>query len=381
MAGKREKLKAAMNLKSFLPLILTSLIGNAPAKTTFSFPDFSSTTNLKFVGGAKRSRTSVRMTVALQHLSGAFWYQEKQPLAEGFETTFQFQLTHPDPYHFHGADGFAFVLQTAGPRVVAGQGSAAGFSLGAGTAKGIPRSLAIFFDTYQNVEFGDPSGNYIAICTEGDGYWPARRLIHTRDLPVNLKDGKIHTARVTFQPPQLSVFLDGGTAPVLSTAIQIANVTDEAGAAFIGFTAATGNGYQNHDILSWSFSLPEASDSNMAVVTSSITFNSRPCLRGRTLCTPDQASVEPRGDGRFHIVLPANLAWSTSAPLLEKHKVTLLSMTGAVCMDPKSAAPDLCADASPGAILLRTDNGRIYFSIRGSTDRSEGYFEFDVSLE
>jgi hypothetical protein len=136
----------------------------------------------------------------------------------------------------------------------------------------------------------------------------------------------------------------------------------------------------NHDILSWSLNTPGTSDTNMAVVTSDITFNAHPCLPDHTLCTPDQVTVEPRGDGQFHIVLPANLAWVASVPLPKQHKVTLLSMIDAVCMDPKAVGPDLCSDADPAAILLRPNNGRIYFSIKGSTDRSEGYFEFDVGL-
>ena len=51
-------------------------------------------------------------------------------------------------------------------------------------ASGAPQSLAIFFDTIRNSEIGDPSGNYIAICTAGrprQMKWPPPRLAY-RDL-------------------------------------------------------------------------------------------------------------------------------------------------------------------------------------------------------
>jgi hypothetical protein len=56
--------------------------------------------------------------------------------------------------------------------------------------------------------------------------WPAARLAYTPTLSVRLKDGKVHTARIVFQPPVLSVFLDGSIAPVLKTAVDLSIVMD-----------------------------------------------------------------------------------------------------------------------------------------------------------
>jgi hypothetical protein len=127
----------------------------------------------------------------------------------------------------------------------------------------------------------------------------------TPNLSVRLKDHKVHTARVIFLPPVLSVFLDASVAPALETVVDLSIATDHQGRAWVGFTASTGFGWQNHDILSWSFAGTDVS-SNMSVVSSDITFPMSSCLPNRNLCTPERAFVEQSGAG-FHVVLPANL--------------------------------------------------------------------------
>jgi hypothetical protein len=166
------------------------------------------------------------------------------------------------------------------------------------------------FDTYKNDDQGDPSANYVAFCTYGkptEMHWPAPRLAFTWDLPVHLKDRNVHTARILLRPPVLSVFLDGSSAPVLESVVDLSIVVDSHGEAWAGFTASTGGGYENHDILNWSFAGTDVS-SSMSVVSSDITFSMSECLPNRNLCTPERAFVEQRSAG-YHIVLPANVEW------------------------------------------------------------------------
>ena len=89
----------------------------------------------------------------------------KQPVANGFQSTFQFRITNPGglvqytPHGFQqGGDGFAFVIQNFGIPVL---GPSAGY-LG---YHGLPNSLAIEFDTWLNYEAGffDPNGNHISV--------------------------------------------------------------------------------------------------------------------------------------------------------------------------------------------------------------------------
>ena len=54
----------------------------------------------------------------------------------------------------------------------------------------------------------------------------------------------------------MTIFLDDLTTPVLSVAVDLAGTLElDSGRAWVGFTGATGGGYQNHDILSWEYSL------------------------------------------------------------------------------------------------------------------------------
>jgi hypothetical protein len=237
-------------------LIFFIAIGSDRAPAAIRFEDFASIRGLTLVGDAAVSGKVLRLTRARANQAGAVWFREQQPVRSGFESTFQFQLTHQD-WLFHGTDGFAFVLQNSGPAALGGHGSAGGF--GASTKPphtGIPWCIAVFFDTLQNKDEGDPSSNYIAIRTNGSPTgmrWPEARLAFTPTLSVRLKDGKVHTARIAFQPPVLSVFLDGSSAPVLKTAVDLSIVMDPQGSTWVGFTASTGWGCQNHDILTWSF--------------------------------------------------------------------------------------------------------------------------------
>src|SRR6185312_1451017 len=112
-------------------------------------------------------------------------------------------------------------------------------------------SIAFFFDTYRNPPM-DPSDNYIGICTNGAigaMRWPPPRLAMSHKLKVRLKDRQIHRAEVHYDPPVLTVSLDGPT--VVRAVVDLATVVDERGEAYVGFTASTGSGYENHDILDW----------------------------------------------------------------------------------------------------------------------------------
>jgi hypothetical protein len=365
---------------------------------TFTFPDFTSTKGLVYAGNAARAGKVLRLTPAKMQKMGATWFADRQPVANGFETTFQFQLTHQGGLG-NGADGFAFVLQNSGRAAIGGRGNAGGFAVGDGLGDpnrpGIPKSLAVFFDTYRNPE--DPSDNYITICTNGragEMHWPPSRLAYTRDLNVFLKDRAVHSVRILYRPPVLSVFLDDAAAPALESAVDRSIIADSDGSAWVGFTASTGGGYENHDILNWSFSAAPKSD-----VSSNISFLTSECLPDRNLCTPGQAVVEEIRPGEYHVVLPANREWGTSIPNASGKTAAVSNTRGTVCWDLKTRGPDGCSalagngaagagflapDQKAGALISKSRDGRIYFSVNdrsGNFRDNEGYFEFDVKLE
>jgi hypothetical protein len=175
---------------------------------------------------------------------------------------------------------------------------------------------------------------------------------------------------------------------------------DAEGSAYVGFTASTGSGFENHDILAWSLT-PEAS-SSLAVVQSSIQFRNITCLEGRNLCTPKEASLEERAPGQYHVILPAHLEWGASIPNPSARPVTPGNVRGSVCWDlkergaegcggPESAAATargqeefLAPDRKAGAPIMKNAGGRTWFSVngrsRGLAD-NQGYFEFDAGIQ
>jgi hypothetical protein len=362
--------------------LIALAIDRAPA--AIRFDDFASIQGLRLVGDAAVVGKVLRLTPARRNRAGAVWFRDKQPVRSGFETTFQFQLTHQD-WFFHGTDGFAFVLQNSGPAALGGRGSAGGFGASDPTNPphpGIPWCIAVFFDTLRNPQEGDPSSNFIAIRANGSPAgmrWPAARLAFTPNLSIRSKDREMHTARIVFQPPVLSVFLDGSMAPVLETVVDLSIVMDPQGSTWVGFTASTGWGWQNHDIISWSFA-GAAVSSSVSVVSSNITFPMSACLPDRHLCTPERAFVEHNG-ASYHIVLPANLEWGASIPNSSGRAVAVTNAHGIVCWDVKAQGSQGCSgpsgngtfagagflkdDAPAGALIVRTREELTWFSVNG----------------
>jgi hypothetical protein len=228
--------------------------------------------------------------------------------------------------------------------------------------------------------------------------WPEARPASTRHLRVHLKDNKVHTARIAFVPPVLAVYLDDSIKPNLQAVVDLSIVVDREGSTWVGFTASTGEGYENHDILDWSFDSAKVS-SNASVVSSDITYLLWSCLPNRALCTPERAVVEPNATG-YHVVLPAHLEWGVSIPNPSGRTAAVNNPHGIVCWD-LTAGADGCSGPSgistnagagfvdprapAGALIQRTRDGRTEFSVNHRTSTSvkdnEGFFEFDVELK
>lgn len=374
--------------------------------SSFDIRDFSKAEGLELAGNAAIAGTRLRLTRAVVSQAGAAWVREKQSVGNGFETAFQFQLTGQGGLG-RGADGFAFVIQNSGPEALAGRGAAGGFAVGDGKSnprtKGIPFSIAVFFDTFQNNENRDPSDNYISIVTSGRPKqlrWPPPRLAFTKHLRFDLKDRSVHNVRIVYKPPVLSVYVDDPEKPELFSVIDSSIVVDREGSAWVGFTASTGAGFENHEILNWKFSGGPRTDVSSGFVSSSISFLMASCLPDRSLCTPEKATVEARDGGVFHIVLPANGEWGVSIPNPQRKSVEVRNAQGTVCWDLQGRGAEGCngpegngqdagqgflvLEGKAGALVVMSKSGRTYFSVndrKGAFGENEGYFEFEVVLK
>lgn len=225
---------------------------------SFQYPDFSSVQGLSLVGSAAQAGTRLRITPQVTFQAGAAWYAVTEPVEGGFDTTFQFQITYgTEPPGNVPADGFGFVIQNSpsGAIALGGNGGDLGFS-------GISNSLAVEFDTYQNPGW-EPNGNHTAIQSCGTAPNTANEttcnLGFTTFIP-KLTDQRVHSVEIIYQrkkPGTLRIIMDGRVVLDSDAPLDLAMLgLATGGQAFVGFTGGTGGGFENIDILSWSFSSP-----------------------------------------------------------------------------------------------------------------------------
>jgi hypothetical protein len=229
---------------------------------SINYPEFASPTGLSLVRDAAVEGGALRVTRAQPYQTGAAWHGQRVPVAAGFDTTFTFLITGGNEFEGElGGDGFAFVIQDAGDQAVGGFGGFLGYaSLSApfGGGGGIPRSIAVEFDTFANgtdvFTRSDPNGNHVSIQSLGqlpNSADPADSLGAATSIP-DLTDGAAHTARVRYRPESFQVFLDDLARPVLEVPIDLAGLLGlRDGRAYAGFTGGTGDALENHDILAW----------------------------------------------------------------------------------------------------------------------------------
>jgi hypothetical protein len=228
--------------------------------TTVTYTDFSDTSALTLVGNAGTATTGdgvvLRVTPALGGQHGAAYSTTAVPLGASdiFSTQFQFRFT--DPGGIDPADGITFVL-AANPTGLGGGGGGIGYL-------GVPNSVAIEFDTFNNGESG--TSNHVGVDTGGalqdfDATSPYGQQPCDFGGANYLRDGcmsngKLWTANIGYDGTDLTVRLKqaGLSQELLITrAIDISSALGTT-SAFVGFTSGTGAGFENHDIINWSFS-------------------------------------------------------------------------------------------------------------------------------
>lgn len=249
-----------------VPVVLFGLLGLAFAgiasATVISYPNFNSTAGLTMVGNTATTGSPgvLRIVPANYGQSGAAY--STTPIALGsnatFSTQFQFQFTGAggiDP-----ADGITFVL-AASPNGLGGAGGGLGYI-------GVPNSVAIEFDTYNNGSGDGSSSNHVAIDSGGvltdaalANVYGVRYCDFSSGYTGNgcMSNGHVWTALITYDGTAqlLNVTL---TDPAMGGAFAaISNLSIDIGSllgtntAYVGFTGSTGSGFENEDILNWTF--------------------------------------------------------------------------------------------------------------------------------
>lgn len=239
-------MKRSFVVAEFILILTTVLFYGAAGQCVLNYPDFTSVAGLTLVGNAAQVDSVLRITPssATVQQAGAFWSSTKVPVQQGFETVFQFQITDP---LYGGGDGFAFVIQNDTATALGAAGAYIGYA-------GIPNSLAVEFDVWENDNVGDPNGNHISIQTRGTD---PNSVDHTYSLGAttnipDMKDSAIHTVKIDLQSDTMGITFDG--VFVLSAHVKLDSIlTLDNGNAWVGFTAGSWTARENHDIRSWMF--------------------------------------------------------------------------------------------------------------------------------
>ena len=165
-----------------------------------------------------RCSVRVRLTPSGPSKAGAVWYREEVPVSTGFDTYFTFQMTdhskecslHKDQYFtqisyrscsVHGGDGFAFVIHNAEESRLDTSQYPIGTNGGQMGFGGIPNSLAIAFDTWQNPGEDTMGVDHVSVQSMGQGENDAlEKGLLGVPRAVDLADGAVHLARVKYFP-------------------------------------------------------------------------------------------------------------------------------------------------------------------------------------
>jgi len=247
-------------LRHIILTLVALFFGASSTRADFVYNDFSSTSGLHLNGNATTgavapaSGTVLKLTAPNFFQAGSAFTTNLTPLSNqaSFSTYFQFQMPNAGGIGDEdgaGADGIVFVVQTVSNNVGA-SGGGIGY-------QGIGHSLGIEIDTYNNGAPGDLDGNHVGVDLNGD----INSVVQAHE-PTRFNNGQIwnmwvdyngttdaldiNWSQSTSRPalPQLAFSLQpyGGLVGVLGQS-----------SAYVGFTAATGSGYEDQDIVDWQF--------------------------------------------------------------------------------------------------------------------------------
>ena len=217
-----------------------------PAFAQINYPNFSSWAGLNLVGSAQVTANRLRLTENRMSQQGAAWYATRQNLANGFSTTFQFQMHGPSPEDGLGY-GLAFHVQNVSAALNVNE-------------KGAVGTVTVTFATF----FQLPDGNFpnvVAVYVNGELADATSLFPNT----LNINDQGVHTARIDYAAGWLTVCVDNEAVIALAIDLAAAGATDSSGSAWVGFSGRTVYAYQNNDVLSWTLTT-FASPARMLIV-------------------------------------------------------------------------------------------------------------------
>ena len=233
-----------------LPLFLAFATTATMAQGAILFSDFSSTSGLDLNGDASGNVNNgidppvLRLVPASMEQVGSTFLTSLVDITS-FSTTFTFRISNvggiQDFFGQTGADGLTFAIQRGSSTALGNGGGGIGYG-------DIGPSVAVEFDTWYNDALNSPTisdpadSNHLGIDTNGN-----LMSLVTTAVGGQFDDGNLHFASINYDGTTLVAQIDG---TMVSHVIDIPGIVG-GNHAFVGFTAATGGAWGDHDIVSW----------------------------------------------------------------------------------------------------------------------------------
>jgi hypothetical protein len=222
-------------------------IQTSTGSTPVNFAAGFSAGGMQFNGHTKLNGSRLQLTDTSSTYQSASAFFATPVSVTSFTNDFTFQLTSPN------ADGMTFTIQNSAPTLVGFPGGGLGYGAPAqgATPLGIPQSVAVKFDLYDNDGEGiNSTGLYI------NGNAPTIPAT-TLGGNVDLHSGDIFHVVMTYDGTTLKMTITdtANTAQTFTTSWPI-NIASTVGGntAYVGFTGATGEQSVTQEILNWTYS-------------------------------------------------------------------------------------------------------------------------------
>jgi hypothetical protein len=204
---------------------------------------FGTGTGLTANGSAKFVSGSAQLTDGGLFEAGSVFANMSVPINQ-FTAHFTFQLQGTSPI----ADGVTFTIQSNSPTALGANGGGLGYA-------GIPNSVAVKFDTFNNLGEGF---NSTGLFTHGAD--PSVPAIDLTGTGIDLHSGHLFAVDMAYDGSTLNVKI---TDPLTNASASQAYGVNIAGAlgsdmAFVGFTGGTGGLTSIQDITTFTFTAPNA---------------------------------------------------------------------------------------------------------------------------
>ena len=259
-----------------------------------------SATGLALSGSATINGSRLRLTDTTGNQAGSAFFSTPVNV-QSFTTDFSFQLTTAN------ADGFAFTIHggsTAAALGPLGGGLGYGPDTPGGTP-GIPSSIAVKFDLYDNSGEGiDSTGIYT------NGASPTTPAVDMTASGVNLHSGDVFQVHMSYNGTNLAMTItDVSTGKSFSQTFLNINIPGVVGGstAYVGFTGGTGGLTAIQEIINWSYTSGSGTPSQAATpqispaagsYTSSVTVTITDATSGATITyTTDGTTPIPGSHG------------------------------------------------------------------------------------